>query len=989
MTAMRLKNKIREDNRMTHINFVNNKGISKIQTSGENITEFGEKALGLMSTPESWTLPFFIVSKDLLASFVSSTVESEKNNIIKDYAHNIIKCCALTGILALDKIIIRSSGVHERMAERGQLESTITTFQTVEADLRVLLEKLVDVKSTDQLVPLIVQKFVSPVTCGHMSNERRFSKENRDWQIEFYENNSFEDDRIGVRHWRQKFDIEQLQKQMLFCTSRAKLSDVLRIVAEYWYQKNERFHLEFVWDGKNVFVVQADKEGSIETAINPMDICTKISDNAVTMALRVLSIIDLKNLSKYNKLNNVAIYNKVGLTTVPLYLLDDDNIISQLKQGLICQELLADLNALLNIRPIVIRTDLDVGNIQEKQMLPRSNELADINSAKKWLIENAVKLPKGVRAAFIFHNFIPSISSAFVHAIPFSRKVEIQSLWGLPEGLYYNAHDTTIIDLGQIDGSKNDDLIVVKRKPRFKDIMVFSDKNGLWKNAHIAQPHDWVDSITINQAKEMALASQRIANYTKKELSIMWFVGIDQNYYKIDCIPWYHEEFQANMYTPEKFKRKYFVEEEYVIKTDFDLEKIRSENLAIKCIRVKPSDDKILRDKNFLKRVGELAKEKDMRILLEGAQLAHSFYQLTKTGATVVCTNTTVLDYDNEFEFNKLVRDRIPEKIISGGETANCRIANDIFLNTLLLEKLYEECFELIDATDEDEVLEELADVYEVCEAILSRFENNKLSFFARTNIKHFVEANSYVAYSSEIEQLAKLFFDSFEIEENYCSVVLTRKKSLYVVEISISNSVFFSDYETKILDPKEQNSLFIMKNVSKLLGNKGNEIHRGDVKQILDYGESILEHITQGEEKLKTIRDKKNNKNGMFKRGYVLLETDFPCVSNTLKESQISIESVEREEQYPDINYLPFKNYKRSDYTSDEKENRRRLLFRAYLPIGLKEWIVNFYNDKFNDFFCNYDSISFKMRREGDKLLYDIMFDKKTYMENMEFDLS
>jgi len=68
--------------------------------------------------------------------------------------------------------------------------------------------------------------------------------------------------------------------------------------------------------------------------------------------------------------------------------------------------------------------------------------------------------------------------------------------------------------------------------------------------------------------------------------------------------------------------------------------------------------------------------------------------------------------------FQKLVRDRIPEKIEKNGEVAVTRILNDEEYRLELYRKLREECEEVIHAENSSNRVEELADVLEVVKAI-------------------------------------------------------------------------------------------------------------------------------------------------------------------------------------------------------------------------------------------------------------------------------
>ena len=68
--------------------------------------------------------------------------------------------------------------------------------------------------------------------------------------------------------------------------------------------------------------------------------------------------------------------------------------------------------------------------------------------------------------------------------------------------------------------------------------------------------------------------------------------------------------------------------------------------------------------------------------------------------------------------FNKLVRDNIPNIIKNNGEEVVYReLSNEEYMIELL-NKLKEEVNEVIDSNNKDELLEELADVYEVIKSL-------------------------------------------------------------------------------------------------------------------------------------------------------------------------------------------------------------------------------------------------------------------------------
>lgn len=72
---------------------------------------------------------------------------------------------------------------------------------------------------------------------------------------------------------------------------------------------------------------------------------------------------------------------------------------------------------------------------------------------------------------------------------------------------------------------------------------------------------------------------------------------------------------------------------------------------------------------------------------------------------------------------NKLVRDNIPEIISRSGGTPHTRVLNDTEYKQALRAKVIEESYELSQAITTDDILNELADVFELLYTI-ARVEN-------------------------------------------------------------------------------------------------------------------------------------------------------------------------------------------------------------------------------------------------------------------------
>src|SRR5262249_42272771 len=151
-----------------------------------------------------------------------------------------------------------------------------------------------------------------------------------------------------------------------------------------------------------------------------------------------------------------------------------------------------------------------------------------------------------------------------------------------------------------------------------------------------------------------------------RSVSIMWFVGVPTSLAERPAIPWYHEAFDLKTSRPSVATRtKTPFDKFFVIRRAEDLQELRA-GLSVKTtvprIRVQPMDEKLLRDRDTLKKIGDLAKAAGAVIVLEGAVLSHAYYQLLSTGAIVEVVHPFI-GFEEHHDFNKLVRDGVPDRI--------------------------------------------------------------------------------------------------------------------------------------------------------------------------------------------------------------------------------------------------------------------------------------------------------------------------------------
>lgn len=708
--------------------YVSSKGVENLSPDLLSSSIIGEKALGLSSLPKKWTLPFIVISNQLIEKYRGCDGE-DKTELMRIWGKSIINAAVSFGLKDNDPIIVRSSSCSEGLKERGKYFSEQGLLKDVYTHLMKCMDNIIsDIELKSACMPLVVQKYADPISLkGHLSNERRCSKETRDWmgEIEPITTQVSSTFKIPLRNWRKKINVAKKIDSPLSCNLSPHISEILKAPAAWATVQKLRIHFEWVWDGREIYIVQADQENKFH-GVDPTKVVSEI-DYPLNFKPQCLMGITKEHAQRFNKIRNVFTYMKLGMPRINLYVLDDQKIIKGLAEGQVPNSLRHDIEELVKYS-LVIRMDITSTNQSKRQLLPRTNEVRKLNDALKWLKEQC-KLMNQLEGevAFIFHNFIPAESSAFAYAEPNKRKVQIEALWGLPEGLYYNSHDKYVVDTLKSNLTETPDDIqkyVIHTRPNYKRYFITPDKKGQWITQPIKPPHDWSESIgKIEWVRKIALVSRRIAEEEGQPLSIMWFIGIPEGVCDSPIIPWYHELFDSRFSSREKAHRKKTpFDKSLDISTSADIDKLKSETEKpkshVRRIRIQPKEDKLLRDKETLKVIGELAKKIDAVILLEGGVLSHAYYQLQQTGATVEILHPFE-DVEEKQEFNKLVRDKVPSNIEHSGELVSTSKLEGEYLLRALREKLIEEAVEVLDASDQDSIIGELADVKEVIDGIV------------------------------------------------------------------------------------------------------------------------------------------------------------------------------------------------------------------------------------------------------------------------------
>lgn len=672
--------------------------IPSVAVKGDGVlrdpSEFGLKAAGLSQLPPKWT-----------PSFVALRIgQVENGELAKEVRGELKRGLAKLGTCP-DGVLVRSSGVHESLDRRGALDSHQCDLSV--DDVITQIHRIAESASAEdrKFLGFVVQQWVPPAARGHLSNERRVCGDPRRWIWELDVALPGADD---DRSFALRVDSKVASDPDLHCQAIKDIPKCLRAVARDLTRPSPRCHLEWVWDGERVWIVQYDEEyaqpgdppgaswsvGPVSPLERPLRLFKKASD--IT--------------SGFPKAEHVRIFAEATLPYGDVRVLHGDRIIKRLAEGKVSRDLRRDLRELV-AEPVVVRTDIRAEVDHPEFMSARTDVCTELRDIEKFLIQTAKRLHKrGVPSgdiAFLVHRFLLADAGAYGFARPGGSRVLVDATWGIPDSLLFHPHDSFRVDI---------DTQSVERHLRGKTDFIDVDARGRLKSRPAGTPWDWRPALSDELALEVAEICSSLADHLQIDVEVMCFISPQAADVKV--LPWFYSPPKQPLFEVEE-SRGYYSGERFTIRNDKDLssaeqtlERLRSKRVTL---TIKP-DVNFTRSKDFLKKVASVAQRFDAPVELEGSRLSHAYYLLEDAGAHVRCVDPWI-DTDRHQSFGKLVRDLVPVRIQRRGERALVYSANRNELATLLRAKVIEEAVEYYWASGKAASVQELADLLELLQA--------------------------------------------------------------------------------------------------------------------------------------------------------------------------------------------------------------------------------------------------------------------------------
>jgi predicted house-cleaning noncanonical NTP pyrophosphatase (MazG superfamily) len=651
------------------------------------VADAGGKGRGLLRLPPDWYPPTVVISAE-------EGSEDDDARFDEQLARALVA-------LGSDRVLVRSSAHGEDLRNRGQYES-----EEVTGNVANVTSAIARIRAAAGSVPMaiLVQPALHALIHGHLSNEHRLSREKHRWILQYISREEDGTEELAVRATVAAKDDEPLAAR-----NTESLKTRLREVARYLANGDVRHHLEWLWDGRRVWIVQADDETVIATP-PPGELFTPRRGRPLpSVALtHFRSATPLSAFADWPKLQCVAAFDAAGLPLWPLSILDNPDVLSALSSGRVPAGLSEDVHRLVE-GDILIRSDTK--NPTAKHLLPRTMTESDADLVVRFLIHQATEfVASGLRPdsfCFIAHRYLRARACAWTRAAPGDARVLIDTTYGLADGLSWLPHDSWRVS--------SDDTIT--RRIRAKTSLLDVQPDGSF--AYRDTPTDliWAESARQDQLLRIADGARELARDAGRAVLTMWFLDVlDAG--DIPVLPWFqtYEDDDAGRPTADAGRGR-----RRSVRNLKDIEAARTAADAGDrfLVRLEPDQD-CVRDTALIQAVATLAADHGLDVELVGSPLAHSYYELRRAGATVVCPDLTPEPQEAPRQrFGKLVRDLIPDRIAAMGERVVTYQAPEGDLVAWLRTKLVEEAHELRAAGTRDEQVAELADVHEVVESLL------------------------------------------------------------------------------------------------------------------------------------------------------------------------------------------------------------------------------------------------------------------------------
>jgi hypothetical protein len=551
---------------------------------GRQRLDLGSKADGLVGLPQSWVPAWFAV------------VPSNG----KERQHDQLSAEVERRMFAGSNLLVRSNGPLERYSP-GAGRSTVVA-PSWDA-LGPLLEESADLQAMSW--PL-VQIAIEPAGLGVISNDRALTPNERIWIAEGPL------DQLHAAEIQVNVSERTLGKDLdpLLATS-DELRVALRRLAAELAQRSGRQRCEWLWDGRRVWAVQADPLPVRRTDPLAREL---LSDRHRQPDGSLVSSRTRSEWPDWNgpKVSSWRFFAQRNWPVQPLHVLragDGEP-----------PDARAWLAGLLATYPqnLVLRTD-KAGIAGD--LLPTSLPSRDVDYLASFAdaaFSDLLARDPSVEAAVLASPLIPARVSALARVLE-SGAVQVDALWGYPDGLLYLPADSYLIT-----GDTVEPHLVYKPA-----CLLLADAER--RQAALGDPYDWAPTLRGDEARQLASWTRTVDQEIGPGTVLMALAHIGGRRGPEGCAPFHALSTSKSVpVQAEAPARRHGLTVDVRGPEDLPLPPI-----ALRSIRLLPQP-RYERDIGFLSLVAQAAREREVPIHVYGSRLSHTRYLLDLHGATTV-----------------------------------------------------------------------------------------------------------------------------------------------------------------------------------------------------------------------------------------------------------------------------------------------------------------------------------------------------------------
>jgi predicted house-cleaning noncanonical NTP pyrophosphatase (MazG superfamily) len=659
--------------------------------------EAGGKACGLLSLPRVWTPPFIVFGLPFFHRCRTDGAKQALHNLL-EVDRDRVRLVLEEACQSLGKVIVRSNGFDEARPEsRGRHISV--NADAHDPALAGAITRVVD--NADAPMCVLVHVLARRSAWGHLSNERRVSRRRSAWLVEEHG--------AGLDPTRRMIAARPSPTEPLDTAHRAQMLDRLRQVAAHLTDHRHLMHCEWVWDERRVWIVQADRITPAPGEANRY-MRARATPSGDGVQVRLLHSPTSEDTRRWHKLAKRTVMQELGMPVAPVYLLSGETCSDLALHGKAFDEDFAALSLGGRI-PVVLRCDLLAGTDDSGLSLPTSEPLLDAAHARAFIADTAQCFSAAGIApsgwAVLPAQLVPTYASVMALARPGAQTIRLDALWGFPDGVGCLAHDSYQYRIDREDFSE---------ACRYKGSCLLYEPDRGWRFATVGEPYDWGHILNRAEVHTAASWSRRIADHLQREVQLMVLCRIGGARGATAMKPWHYTDHVVPPWThPVRWAPE---QSAAMVQGPADLERLRDSHTAISGIHFVPFVEE-RRDTRLIHDVATLAAEVGVPVYFSGSVLGHTYYLLRSAGANVVLVGGEAPEAKPD-QYDKLVRDRIPDVVRSSGTTAHVVRATPEQGVRLLKHKLVEEALEVWNAQG-DAVRDELADLLEALEELYRR----------------------------------------------------------------------------------------------------------------------------------------------------------------------------------------------------------------------------------------------------------------------------